>query len=115
MSRTMLSKRLRQLQGSGLVERLDSRYVPTAACEELRPVLLGLGHWAATWIMQDPTEDDCDVELLMWWAHSRFDIAPRPIRGCDRNHSATVRRLLSRSARGSSDPRGRIERTDRAN
>lgn len=78
MSRTMLSKRLRQLQASGLVERLDSSYMPTRACEELRPVLLGLGHWAATWIMQDPTEDDCDVELLMWWAHSRFDVASLP-------------------------------------
>jgi DNA-binding HxlR family transcriptional regulator len=78
MSRTMLSKRLRQLQGSGLVERLDSSYVPTTACEELRPVLLGLGHWAATWIMQDPSEDDCDVDLLMWWAHSRFNVASLP-------------------------------------
>ncbi|MGI8792527.1 MAG: winged helix-turn-helix transcriptional regulator, partial [Acidimicrobiales bacterium] len=78
MSRTMLSKRLRQLQAFGLVERLDRGYVPTKACEELRPVLLGLGHWAATWIMQDPSEDDCDVDLLMWWAHRRFDVAALP-------------------------------------
>ena len=78
MSRTMLTKRLRQLEAAGLIDRLDNRYVTTAACEELRPVLLGLGHWAATWIMQDPTEHDCDVELLMWWAHSRFDIASLP-------------------------------------
>ncbi len=41
-------------------------------------MFLGLGHWAATWIMQNPTEADCDVELLMWWAHSRFDVGPLP-------------------------------------
>lgn len=78
MSRTMLSKRLRQLESADLVERLAGSYLPTAACEELRPVLLGIGHWAATWAMQDPTEDECDVELLMWWAHSRFDTAALP-------------------------------------
>jgi len=78
MSRTMLSKRLRQLESAELVERLEGGYLPTAACEELRPVLLGMGHWAATWMMQDPTEDDCDVELLMWWAHSRFVTAALP-------------------------------------
>ena len=78
MSRTMLTKRLRQLEAAGLVDRADARYVPTPACEELRPLLLGLGHWAATWIMQDPAEEDCDVELLMWWAHSRFDLSGLP-------------------------------------
>lgn len=41
-------------------------------------MLLGLGQWAATWIMQDPSEDDCDVGLLMWWAHSRFNVASLP-------------------------------------
>lgn len=78
MSRTMLSKRLRQLEAAGLVDRLDNGYVPTPACEELRPVLFSLGHWAGTWMMQDPTEADCDVELLMWWAHSRFDVTSLP-------------------------------------
>lgn len=74
MSRTMLTKRLRELERSGLVDRVDGQYVPTEACEQLRPMVLGLGLWAATWIMQDPEDEECDAEVLMWWAHSRFDV-----------------------------------------
>ena len=78
MSRTMLTKRLRQLEASGLVERLDGEYLPADACEDLRPALIGLGHWAAKWILTDPTAEECDVLLLMWWAHSRFDTSQLP-------------------------------------
>lgn len=78
MSRSLLSKRLGQLEAAGLVEHRDGGYHPTQACEELRPMLLGLGHWAATWVLRDPDEDECDVQLLMWWAHSRLDLSALP-------------------------------------
>ena len=78
MSRTMLTKRLRQLEAAGLVDRLDGKYIPTEACEDLRPALLGLGHWAAKWILTDPTAEECDALLLMWWAHSRLDTSQLP-------------------------------------
>ncbi len=78
MSRSVLTKRLRHLETGGLVERLDGSYLPTDACEALRPTVLGLGLWAAEWILQDPTAEECDVLLLMWWAHSRLDISELP-------------------------------------
>ena len=37
MSRGLLSKRLVQLERDGLVTRADGGYLPTPACEELRP------------------------------------------------------------------------------
>ena len=52
MSRGLLTKRLRNLEAGGLVERLDGNYLPTDACEALRPILLGLGLWAGEWILQ---------------------------------------------------------------
>ena len=78
MSRTMLTKRLRHLEAMGLVDRLDNQYLPTEACEELRPAVLGLGQWAAKWLLGDPTADECDALLLMWWAHSRLDTSQLP-------------------------------------
>lgn len=78
MSRSMLTKRLRHLEAVGLVERLDGAYLPTEACEALRPALHVLGNWADKYVMQDPTAEDCDAELLMWWAHSRFDTTALP-------------------------------------
>ena len=78
MSRNVLTKRLRHLESGGLVERLDGSYLPTDPCEALRPTVLGLGLWAAEWILQDPTTEECDVLLLMRWAHSRLDISGLP-------------------------------------
>lgn len=78
MSRSMLTKRLRQLEAAGLVERLDGAYLPTQACEELRPALHVLGNWAVKWVMQDPTAEECDAKQLMWWAHSRLDTSVLP-------------------------------------
>lgn len=80
MSRTMLSKRLRQLEAAGLVERLDGEYELTPAGAELRPIVFGLGDWCARWILEDPTADECDTEVLMWWAHSRLDTSELPDR-----------------------------------
>lgn len=78
MSRTMLTKRLRHLEAMGLVDRLDTQYVPTEACEELRPTVLGLGQWATKWLLGDPVAEECDALLLMWWAHSRLDTSQLP-------------------------------------
>ena len=49
MSRAILSKRLDQLERAGLVSRTDDGYEPTAACEELRPIIFGLAEWGARW------------------------------------------------------------------
>ena len=80
LSRTLLTKRLRQLERAGLVERLDGEYLPTEACLELQPVLFGLGEWSARWIFGDPRPDELDAELLVWWMHTRLDTDALPDR-----------------------------------
>lgn len=80
LSRSLLAKRLRQLEMSGIVERLDGTYVLTPAGEDLRSVVFGLGEWGARWQFGDPRDDELDPELLMWWVHDRLDFSPLPDR-----------------------------------
>ncbi|MBZ5738140.1 winged helix-turn-helix transcriptional regulator [Nocardioides mangrovi] len=69
MSPALLSRRLRSLERAGVVRRdlEDGRtsYHLTAAGEELRPVVEGLGAWGIRWI-GDLGEDDLDPHLLLW-------------------------------------------------
>ncbi len=80
LSRTLLSKRLRQLEQAGIIERDGDEYVLTAAGEDLRPVVFGLGEWGARWQFGDPRERELDPELLMWWVHTRLDFSHLPER-----------------------------------
>lgn len=73
MSRSLLSKRLRELEDAGVIERRTARgdsrapeYHPTAAGEELRTIIEGLGAWGQRWIVADVEEEDLDPALLMW-------------------------------------------------
>ena len=54
ISPTLLTERLRKLEEMGILERRRGEegweYHPTAAGEELRPIVLALGHWGARWI-----------------------------------------------------------------
>ena len=80
MSRSLLTKRLRQLERAGIVERLDSDYLLTPAGRDLQPVVFGLGEWGAKWMFGEPDPDDLDAELLAWWMHDRFDCSELPDR-----------------------------------
>jgi len=80
LSRSLLAKRLRQLESVGVVERLDGEYVLTPSGEDLRTVVFGLGEWGAKWSFGDPSEDELDPELLMWWVHDRLDFSSVPDR-----------------------------------
>jgi DNA-binding HxlR family transcriptional regulator len=70
MSATLLAQRLRKLQEIGVVERLKSRsgteYRLTAAGEELRPIVMALGHWGARWIGSRLKRNELDAGFLMW-------------------------------------------------
>jgi DNA-binding HxlR family transcriptional regulator len=72
MSRSLLAKRLRELERAGVVERRrvsgrqSSEYYLSAAGEELRPVIEALGAWGQRWILFDVDERDLDPSLLMW-------------------------------------------------
>jgi DNA-binding HxlR family transcriptional regulator len=80
LSRSLLAKRLRQLERAGVVERLDGEYFLTPAGHDLRPLVFGLGEWGARWQFGEPRADELDPELLLWWAHDRLDFSVLPDR-----------------------------------
>ena len=75
LSRGLLSRRLRQMQAAGLLERREDGYVLTAAGEDLRPLVFGLAEWGARHTFGNPRPEELDPEVLMWWLHGRIDTA----------------------------------------
>ena len=80
MSSALLSKRLKELEYSGILERLPapegrgSIYQLTESGQELLPILLGMGNWAQRWRRDDLVDDDkLDPDLLMWDMRRRID------------------------------------------
>lgn len=80
LSRSLLSKRLRQLERANIVEHVGDQYLLTPAGEDLEPLVMGLGEWGAKWQFGEPRDDELDPELLMWWAHDRLDLSALPDR-----------------------------------
>ena len=70
MSATLLAQRLRKLEEVGVVRRVRSgegwEYQLTPAGEELRPIVLQIGHWGARWIGSRLRRDQLDAGFLMW-------------------------------------------------
>lgn len=73
LSRALLSRRLRQLLNAGLVIRTDDGYALTPAGVDLRPLVFGLAEWGARHAFGDPSPEELDPEVLMWWMHGRID------------------------------------------
>jgi DNA-binding HxlR family transcriptional regulator len=79
MSSALLSRRLRELEYAGVVERRSvgrsREYHLTAAGRDLLPVLEGMGNWAQRWLRYDLIADkNLDPDLLMWEVRRR--VAP---------------------------------------
>lgn len=70
MSTSLLAQRLRHLEEIGVVRRTAAgkvwEYSLTEAGEELRPIIMALGHWGARWIGSRFRDDELDAGLLMW-------------------------------------------------
>jgi len=70
MSPTLLAKRLRTLEEFGVVRRLEAghgtSYELTPAGEDLRPIVMALGHWGAAWIGSRLAPRQLDAGFLMW-------------------------------------------------
>jgi len=70
MSATLLAQRLRKLEEIGVVQRVlvagAAEYRLTAAGEELRPIVMALGHWGARWIGSRLRPGQLDAGFLMW-------------------------------------------------
>jgi DNA-binding HxlR family transcriptional regulator len=72
MSSSLLSKRLRELERSGLITREPLRgerghvYRLTPAGEALGPLVVSLGNWSREHLKREITEEEADPALLMW-------------------------------------------------
>jgi DNA-binding HxlR family transcriptional regulator len=77
MSPSLLSARLKTLEGSGVITRNKTNagvtYSLTEAGQELAPVIEQLGVWGQRWVRSDLSKKDLDPSLLMWDAHRRID------------------------------------------
>lgn len=86
MSTSLLAQRLQRLEEFGIVRRSPAgkvwEYSLTVAGEELRPIVMALGHWGARWIGSRLRDEELDAGLLMWDIRRFARIAefpPRPI------------------------------------
>ncbi|MGI3184453.1 winged helix-turn-helix transcriptional regulator [Nioella aestuarii] len=72
ISTGLLSKRLKEMQAKGLVERVEDPatgaidYFRTKKAEELDDILVALGHWAQKNIKAEIALEDRDASTLMW-------------------------------------------------
>jgi DNA-binding HxlR family transcriptional regulator len=85
MSPALLSKRLRDLEAAGIVERTAVagepdifEYKLTPAGKELEPVIGAIGSWGQRWIESAPTLENLDPELLMWDMRRNLNTEPMP-------------------------------------
>ena len=89
MSSSLLSKRLKELERAGIIERrarLDGKgneYHLTPAGEELGPLFAQIGIWSERWLRRPIFEETPDTGLLMWW-----------VRGTIRNDALPARRTV---------------------
>jgi len=77
MSPSLLSSRLKSLESSGVVTRMEQkgniRYTLTKAGEELVPIIWQLGTWGHRWVRSDLSKDDLDPSLLVWDIHRNLN------------------------------------------
>ena len=72
MSRSLLSRRLRELEAAGLVSHAPGApgtagaYALTPAGLALGPVVRAMAMWGQEWIDEEPSLVDVDVRFLMW-------------------------------------------------
>src|SRR5262245_18614619 len=78
MSPSLLSLRLRQLEDARILARDQEHYRLTAAGEELRPIVEGIGVWGQRHARSRLEKHDLDPSLLMWDIRRRIDAATLP-------------------------------------
>jgi DNA-binding HxlR family transcriptional regulator len=84
MSPTLLSKRLKDLENFGVIERVTigesgaCEYRLTAAGQDLRPIVMGLGVWGQRWVETQSSLKNLDPSLLMWDMRRNLNPTPMP-------------------------------------
>jgi DNA-binding HxlR family transcriptional regulator len=88
MSPTLLSKRLKELENYGVIERVGTKepgvfdYRLTAAGHELKPIVLGMGVWGQRWLETQSSLKNLDPSLLMWDMRRNLNPTPMPDKRC---------------------------------
>jgi DNA-binding HxlR family transcriptional regulator len=86
ISPTLLSRRLKEMEQRGLIERLEDSakgtvdYLRTPMAIELEPALMALGEWAYRNVKADVVLDDLDPDYLMWNLRRKIDPLELPER-----------------------------------
>jgi DNA-binding HxlR family transcriptional regulator len=87
MSPALLSKRLKELESTGIVARVPApqkagvqEYRLTTAGRELEPIVQAMGVWGQRWVDAAPTLENLDPELLMWDIRRGLKTAAMPRR-----------------------------------
>jgi DNA-binding HxlR family transcriptional regulator len=85
MSPSLLSKRLRDLEAAGVVERRAipgeggvQEYLLTDAGRDLRAVVESIGFWGQKWVESSLSLKNLDPSLLMWDMRRNLNPAPLP-------------------------------------
>lgn len=84
ISPTVLNKRLKQLEDTGIIikKRLSGQkgheYRLTPMGRELEPVVEQVAIWGQKWARGQMTDEELDVELLMWDIHRRIETKSLP-------------------------------------
>jgi hypothetical protein len=88
MSPSLLSKRLKELEKFGVIERAKTNepgtydYRLTQAGQDLQPVVLSIGFWGQKWVDKQSSLRNLDPSLLMWDMRRNLDPAPMPTKRC---------------------------------
>jgi DNA-binding HxlR family transcriptional regulator len=87
MSPTLLSQRLKELEGAGIIERRELKsergvfeYQLTEAGKDLRPVVESMGFWGQKWVEAQLSLKNLDPSLLMWDMRRNLNPEPLPAR-----------------------------------
>ena len=88
MSPSLLSKRLKELEKCGVIERARTSepgafdYRLTSAGQDLQPIVFGMGFWGQKWVEKESSLKNLDPSLLMWDMRRNLDPAPMPDKRC---------------------------------
>ncbi|MEM6323186.1 MAG: helix-turn-helix domain-containing protein [Pseudomonadota bacterium] len=86
MSPGLLSKRLKEMEVNGLVNKLcgssgtRAEYVTTPVADELEPIIRSLAEWAHRNVDCRVSLQDLDARLLMWKIRGKIDLLQMPKR-----------------------------------
>ena len=89
MSPALLSKRLKELEEAGILQRVASQaergvleYQLTRSGQDLKPVIEAMGVWGQRWVKASEQPRNLDPTFFMWGMRQLLDRASLPPRRC---------------------------------